>query len=187
MLAYVFWHTPAPSAATAEYERSLIAFQQSLLRLRPPAFQRAVVFRIQGAPWIGEGGPAYEERYLLDGSHALDVLNWAAVSSACREAHDQAARQAGEGTAGLYRLREEGGDPAGMRFAAWFSKPAGWSYESLYARVAELTAGRQTALWTRQMVLGPAPELCLQAATPPSLPDGLAARVIPLQPVWPTA
>jgi hypothetical protein len=185
MLAYVFWHTAAPSVSPAEYERSIAAFQESLMALRPPGYRRALVFRVEGAPWIGDGAVAYEERYLLDGSQSLDVLNWAAVSSACRETHDHIARQAAQGTAGLYRLAHGRGDLADVRVAAWFAKPHGWPYESLPARLMEPLAGTDAALWIRHMVLGPSPELCLQSSREATLPPGVDARVIRLHRVWP--
>ena len=83
-----------------------VEFQETLAANKPSGFQQSVVFRIRGASWLNTSDEAYEEWYLLDDSAAMDRLNEAAVSGACEEPHNRVAREAADGTGGLYRLRE---------------------------------------------------------------------------------
>ncbi len=160
MLAYVFWHWPRPEIERGQYLDHLTAFHQTLAANKPPGFQRSVVFRIQGANWLNTDGEAFEEWYLLDDSAAMDPLNDAAVSGVCEEPHNRVAREAADGTGGLYRLRAGAGDLAQAKFALWLSKPAGVSYKDFYAG---LEPG--VTLWGRQMTLGPTTEFCIQTQT----------------------
>jgi hypothetical protein len=186
-LAYVFWHWIAPGTEVAAYEQALAAFQQTLLINAPPGYRRAAVFRHGPAPWLPGRGPHYVDWYLTDGSAALDPLNDAAVSAACRRSHDDAAARAAGGTAGLYRLREGAVRAAEVRFATWFSKPAGMSYEALDESIAARTQGLRCELWSRRMTLGPGPEMCLLATSAVELPEAYAALGVPMEPVWPGA
>lgn len=183
MLAYVFWHWRSESVPQDRYEQMARAFHASLESAPPPGFERASAYAIEKAGWIPGGRPAYEEWYGLTGSAALDLLDEAAVSPAHKAAHDSIARSAEGGAGGLYRLRR--GQPVweGARFAHWFSKPAGMSYDGLYHLLEPLT--RSSALWGRQMVLGPSPEFCLQTGDALELPPPIAASTIPLRVVWP--
>lgn len=186
MLAYVFWHWPQAPIEIPTYELRLIDFQTALKRASPPGFQDACVFRIPGAPWLAAPNDAYEDWYLVEGSAALDPLNEAAVSGACRGPHDAAASPAAGGTAGLYRLRA--GTPVSSRGPSfWFAKPAGMSYPELYSLLQPLTDSPNVALWGRQMTLGPATEFCLHATEVVDLPPPLAARLIERTTVWPRA
>ena len=182
MLAYVFWHWPQNGTDHAAYERRLAHFQAALAASRPPGLHDAAVFRLAAAPWIQ--APGYEEWYLLEGSAALDPLNEAAVSPACRAAHDGAAVLAGGGAAGLYRLRAGCLLPHGARFSYWLSKPSGASYAQFYASLEPLTGQGGTALWGRQMVLGPTPEFCLHSQAEAEIPPGLLVMKNTLEPVW---
>ena len=191
MLAYVFWHWPGAGVEADSYEKDLRDFHRALAQAKPAGFQRSVVFRLAGAPWLATSGPAYEEWYLVDGSGGLDPLNEGAVSGLCKEPHDRAARQAGGGTAGLYRLRA--GEPklappaAGLEewsLAWWFAKPAGVRYEDFYAQLAPLTRQPGVSLWGRQMTLGPTPEFTLRSPAPLDLPAALEAFRLELQPLW---
>lgn len=184
-LAYVFWHWIEAGADSDAYEDALKAFQQTLLANRSPGYQRALVFRHGPAPWLPGEGHYYVDWYLIDGSAALDPLNEAAVSAACRDAHDAAAVRASGGTAGLYALRQGSVRPAEVRWATWFSKPAGVSYASLDTALDAQTAGLRTLLWSRRMTLGPTPELCLLAAAAIELPKAYQARSVPMELVWP--
>ena len=186
-LAYVFWHWIEADADVAAYEHALTAFQQALLENAPPGYRRAAVFRQGSAPWLPERGAHYVDWYVTDGSAALDPLNDAAVSAACRAAHDSAAGRAAGGTAGLYRLRQGAVPVAEVHCATWFSKPGGMSYESLDARLAERMDGAHSELWGRRMTLGPAPEMCVLASTAIDLPEAFAAIGVPMQPLWPAA
>src|SRR5580765_6650284 len=160
MLTYTFWHSRDPRAEDREYVARLTDFHRVFTKTRPAGYLETVVSRIRGAPWIADGGEAFEEWYILDGSAALDVINHAAVSGACLAPHNEVARIAAAGTAGLY-LRRLGDSPESeMRFAQWFAKPAGLKYAELYAQMGPLLAKHGAALWGRQMVLGPTPEFC---------------------------
>jgi hypothetical protein len=142
--------------------------------------------------WVRPGGEvaAYEhaltafQRALLD-SAPLDPLNDAAVSAACRAAHDVAAGAAAGGTAGLYRLRQGEVQTAEVRCATWFSKPAGMSYEALDACLAECTDGTPSQCWSRFMTLGPTPEMCVLAPAAVSLPAEFDAINVPMEALWP--
>ncbi len=58
----------------------------------------------------------------------------------------------------------------------WFAKPAALGYAALYALLEPLVAGEAAAVCGRQMVLGPAPEFCLQTARPVRLPAPLVGK-----------
>jgi hypothetical protein len=176
MLAYVFWHWPRPDIERGQYLDHLTAFHRTLAANKPPGFQRSVVFRIHGANWLNTHGEAYEEWYLLDDSAAMDPLNDAAVSGVCEEPHNRVAREAADGTGGLYRLRAGAGDLADAKFATWLSKPTGVSYKDFYAR---LEPG--VTLWGRQMTLGPTREFCIHSHTPIQASDSHElTRIYPL-------
>ena len=184
-IAYVFWHWVHDPAPARDYESRLEAFQESLLANAPPGYRRAAVFRHAPAPWLPDDACRYADWYLVDGGAALDALNEAAVSPACRAAHDAAARRAAGGTAGLYTLRGGVLRAGEIRIATWFSKPAGMGFEALDACVAECAQARPYELWRRRMVLGPTPEMCVLAAAPVELPEACAAIHVALEPLWP--
>jgi hypothetical protein len=186
-LAYVFWHWIEPDTDVAAYEDALREFQESLLANAPPGYRRAAVFRQAPAPWLPGSGPHYVDWYVTDGSAALDPLNDAAISAACRSAHDVAAAHAAGGTAGLYRLRQGAVRAAEVRCATWFSKPDGMSYEALDESLDECTRGVRSELWSRRMTLGPGPEMCLLAAAAIELPGTCGALPVAMDPVWPGA
>ena len=121
------------------------------------------MFRIRDANWLNTNGEAYEEWYLLDDSAAMDRLNEAAVSGVCEEPHNRVAREAADGTGGLYRLRAGAEDLAQARYAVWLSKPSGVSYKDFYAALQSLTSQPGVALWGRQMTLGPTTEFCIHS------------------------
>ena len=172
MLAYVFWHWPQSHIDHDSYINHLIDFHNVLAANRPDGFHESVVFRIRGASWLNTTGEAYEEWYLLDDSAAMDPLNDAAVSGVCEEPHNRVAREAADGTGGLYRLRAGHGQLSESRHALWLSKPAGVSYKDFYSTLEPLTAQPGVALWGRQMTLGPTTEFCIHSANPIELPPG---------------
>jgi hypothetical protein len=139
VLAYVFWHRPAPGVGAEDYEVRLRAFHDSLDVV-------SAAFRLHLLPWRHENG--YEDWYLVEDWTALGELNAAAVAAARKGEHDAAARLSGEGWAGVYRLIHGPAEP-----------PAGvhWQPEA---------PGDDVAHWQRQMTLGPAPEFCLAATEP---------------------
>ena len=182
MLAYVFWHLPAPETDRTAYEEGLRRFHEALDAAPPGGFRRSFALRAEELPWL-PGGPGYEDWYVIDASWALDTLNEAAVDAHRRAAHDAVAVQAAEGAGGLYRLRAGEPDVAGG-WAAWFAKPAGTSYEELFGLLEP--AAKAAALWQRQMVLGPAPEFCLLSPAPRALPGGLVTQAGPRTQIWPS-
>jgi hypothetical protein len=139
LIAYVFWHRRRKDVDEAEYEALLRDFHRVLADAAPEGFRASACFR---------RADEYEDWYLLDGSEALDPLEQAAVSGACRAPHDAAAAASIEGSGGLYRLREGPPVPGGRWLAtAPESLPAG------------------ATLWRRRLALGPKPEFCLQDGT----------------------
>ena len=165
MLAYVFWHWPQATIDREAYVEHLLDFQRTLAANKPPGFRESMVYRIRGANWLNTDAEVYEEWYLLDDSGAMDRLNDAAVSGACEEPHNRVAREAADGTGGLYRLRA--GDLGEARFATWLSKPSGVSYKEFYESLLPIAG---ITLWGRQMTLGPTTEFCVHSSTPVELP-----------------
>lgn len=186
MLAYVFWHWPQPSIDRGAYEDHLREFQQTLAANKSNGFQQSVVFRMRGASWLNTSDEAYEEWYLLDDSAAMDPLNEAAVSGACEEPHNRVAREAADGTGGLYRLREGTEELDQTKFAIWLSKPAGVSYKNFYADLQPITSQPGVALWGRQMTLGPTTEFCLHSQTQIELPPGYSGHTLNLHLLYPS-
>ncbi len=155
MLAYLFWHWPAPTVDAARYAESLVAFHRALASDAPPGLRASRVYEVEGAPWLAVPR-AFEDWYLVDDFAALGALNEAAVSGARRGPHDAAARLAGGGHGGVYRLVAPGGQGEGvLDRTTWCSKPDGVPYPEFLAR---LPPGES---WQRQLVLGPAPEFCV--------------------------
>jgi hypothetical protein len=138
LLAYVFWHRPAPGVDVGEYEARLREFHATLDVV-------SAAFRLHVLPWRHEDG--YEDWYLVEDWTALGELNAAAVAAARKGEHDAAARLAGEGWAGVWRLiRGAAEPPAGLRWEATAPDDEAAPY------------------WQRQMTLGPAPEFCVVGA-----------------------
>ena len=172
MLAYVFWHWPQSHIDRDSYVNHLLDFHNVLAANKPNGFHESVVFRIRGASWLNTADEAYEEWYLLDGSAAMDPLNDGAVSGVCEEPHNKVAREAADGTGGLYRLRAGHGRLSEARHALWLSKPIGVSYKDFYSALDPLTSKPGVALWGRQMTLGPTTEFCIHSTNPIELPAG---------------
>jgi hypothetical protein len=184
MLAYIFWHWPYPNVARESYQDDLIKFHRSLASSKPNGFQYSVVFRIKGAPWIGENTEAYEDWYLIEDSAALDLLNDAAISHSHKDSHDRVALRAAGGAAGLYRFRTGQINVRQSEFAIWFSKPTGISYEMFYDSLSQWTTQPGVGLWGRQMVLGPTSEFCLLSPERIDLPETLNGLTLGLDPIW---
>ncbi len=186
MLAYTFWHWKAPEVSRELYEKALIEFQKALAAAAPDGFQGSMVARITGAPWTGTATEAYEESYLMNGSCAMDILEVAAVSAQCKAAHDQAARMAAGGCAGLYRLRLGTENIFQTRMAAWFAKPKGTTYDELYRVIIQSVDSSKVSLFGRQMVLGPTPEFCLLTPHKFELPENFNPLWLSREIVWST-
>ena len=137
-----------------------------------------MVFRIRGANWLNTSDEAYEEWYLLDDSAAMDRLNDAAVSGACEEPHNRVAREAADGTGGLYRLREglENLDQAKIRDLAKQTRRC--FLQKLLRRNAITNLAARRRLWGRQMTLGPTTEFCIHSQSPISCRRGIAVIVL---------
>lgn len=183
MLAYVFWHWPRPGIASDDYEARQQAFHHALASRGPAALQASYVWRVIGAPWLPTS-VSYEDWYVLENSAGLDVLNAAAISDSLREAHDAAASLAAGGVAALYT-------PSGPRIglqpsldgelAQWFAKPEGVRYSALLSQLTPHMAG----IWTRMMVLGPAPEFVLLGSDTHALPIEWRAQITRRERIWP--
>ena len=183
MLAYVFWHWPQPAVDTQAYISKLSAFHETLNANKPEGFHHSTVFLINGSSWLGNQDSAFEDWYLLDDSAALDRLNLAAVTGKCEQPHHLVAKDAADGTAGLYRLRIGPSDLSNKRKAIWFSKPADRSYKDFFDRI-ESQRSQDTSLWQRQMTLGPTTEFCLLSEKDAELPMGLVGLDVTLQLIW---
>ena len=184
MLAYVFWHWPQSHIDRDSYVNHLIDFHNVLAANKPNGFHESVVFRIRGASWLNTADEAYEEWYLLDGSAAMDPLNDGAVSGVCEEPHNKVAREAADGTGGLYRLRAGHGRLSEARHALWLSKPVGVSYKDFYSALDPLTSKPGVALWGRQMTLGPTTEFCIHSTNPIELPAGYSGLQPQITPIY---
>lgn len=145
MLAYLFWHRPRPGVEAAEYEEAQREFHE---RLQAPS----ACFRLEELPF--DPGAGYEDWYLAEDWRALGELNAAAIDGRRASAHDRAAALAGAGWGAVYAcFRGPAVIPASVR---WLHKPPGRPLEEV---VGDIAAG--VPVWRRQLVLGPAPELCV--------------------------
>ena len=183
MLAYVFYHWKRHEISEADYEQRLRDFHRGLNEAPSHGVSQSWCVSLAGAKWANDGSDSYEDWYLVRGSADLDPLNDAAISASRQASHDKAASAAAGGTAGLYRLRI-GNALSAPRFSTWFGKPNEWSYAQLYERLQQVTAG-STALWVRQMTLGPALEFCLHSNSPLELPAGITAQSFQTRAVFP--
>ena len=187
MLAYLFWHWPRDDVDVETYERNLAGFHEALMAAPSDGLRGSATFRVEGATWVGSEPHAYEDWYLLDGSFALDLLNEAAVSGSRQQPHDEAARAAAGGAGGLYHLKSGEPEVAGLRFAAWLTKPPNTDYRDFYALLEPWTDRPGSSLWRRQMVLGPAPEFCLLGVERLQFPGSLEPVGVERELVWPSA
>lgn len=184
MLSYTFWHWRRGEIPEAEYEGRQVAFHDALAAVPPPGFIRSRTAAIIGRPWANQGGPAFEDWYLVTDAAALESLNDGAITASRKAPHDRAAEAAGGGTAGVYRLRL--GEPLVAPAAqVWFAKPLGMSYPELDRQLGPLIESGGGALWMRYMVLGPTPELCLETSAPIVLPAGFSGQAGSLRAIWP--
>ena len=175
MLAYVFWHRPAPGVDPETYAEAIGRFHRSIAARPPAGFVRSVCLRADGLGWFEEGD-GYEDWYVVEDFAALGVLNAAAVGRGHLSAHDAAARRAGPGTGSVYRLLEGAANPADARVAVWIEKPRGVESPILAALLGDGMDTEHAGLWQRQLALGPAAEYCLLAREPTA---GVAASRLP--------
>lgn len=149
MLAYLFWHRPRPGVEREEYEQAQRQFHASLKI-------ESACFGLARLPF--DDGPGYEDWYLVEDWAALGELNRAAVDSTHRPSHDGAAALVGDGWGGVYACVR--GEPKIPPAAEWHHKPRGETSSQFLAGFEE-----GLTIWRRQMVLGPAPELCVATKT----------------------
>lgn len=143
MLAYLFWHQPREGVDLAAYEDAQRSFHAEIE-------VESACFRVESLPF--REGDGYEDWYLVESWAQLGELNARAVDSTRRPAHDRAASMAAVGWGGLYGLvRGEAMIPVGVE---WLDKPRSESSEEFIASLPH------ESVWRRQLVLGPAPELC---------------------------
>src|SRR5882757_1833089 len=101
MLAYVFWHRPAPHVERPAYEAKMRHFQHALIQHPSPGLISAWPWRIDAVTWLGNE-TGYEDWCFLEGSWAMDPLNSYAVSGDTKVAHAPLAAEMGSGAGGLY-------------------------------------------------------------------------------------
>lgn len=168
MLAYLFFHRPAPEVEVDDYEEGLRSYHAALAQARMPGFVSSRTYRIDGA---------YCDWYLMDGTAVMDALNSAAVSGPRAVLHDSVARRSVHGVGKLMKLAAGSGGHD-SQFEIRFSKPKGMGYPELYAKLEPWTGRAGTSLWRRMMVLGPPPEFCLLSDTEPALPADMDPTVL---------
>jgi len=169
LLAYVFFHHPAPQAGTIAYEAALRSFHASLTADAPPGFLGSGSYRIGGG---------YADWYMVADSAALDRLNEAALGIRARSSHDTIAHMSSDGAGKLFTLLS--GEPRSQSgFETRFSKPKGMAYGELYERLKSLTVRPDVSLWRRMLVLGPPPEFCLASRSELDLPAEMSPETLP--------
>ncbi len=167
MLAYVFWHRPRKDVTREAYEDAQTRFHRSLARTPPAGMLGSAVFRLARLPFAPDGG--YEDWYLISDHAALGVLRHAAVGRGHRSAHDRAAKLSGWGSAGLYAHVE--GEPLAALHApesVWIATAPGVRRPALAEMIGDGIDPGRASLWRRELVLGPAPELCVLAPEAPA-------------------
>jgi hypothetical protein len=168
VLAYVFWHVAGPDVAPADYEARLARFHAALREEPPPGLGLTATLGLDAVPWLG-GAAGYEDWYLVDDFAALGTLNAAAVSGARKAPHDEAAKAAHRGVAGVMGHVAGPPLPQLLGWAAWLSKPAGMAYDTFHEQLWA-ALGTDACAWQRQMTLGPAKEYCVLAPAEHPLP-----------------
>jgi hypothetical protein len=173
LLAYVFFHLPAPGVETTAYEAALHRFHASLAGAPPSGFIGSSTYRVGGR---------YADWYLVETSAALDSLNEAAVNSARSADQSAVAHMSADGAGKLLAL-VSGRAPTEPGFEIRFSKPAGMTYAELYERLKPWTDRAELTLWRRMMVLGPPPEFCLTAPSDQVLPAAMSPESFGREPI----
>ena len=175
-IAYVFWHTPRPSASRRRYEAALRRFVGSLDAHPPSGLQRASTARLPHPPWNLAAGPIYEDWYVLDDFASLGAIRAVAYERPWKAFHRAVARGAATATSSVYQLLA--GDPSSPSGggSAWFSLPAPARYSTIRRPLIQLVEGAGVGLWRRQLALGPAPEFCVRGDLPRRALESLGIR-----------
>ncbi len=190
MLAYIFWHRPAPGVKEPAYESALERFHRSLGHRPPSGFAGSAAFTVPELPWLEQGTGAgstggYEDWYLLDSWSAIGVLEEASVSRGHLGAHDAIAAKAGTSTAAIYRLVEGHARLDEVHLSVWVTPTPGREPPAIGALLGDGMDPAGAGLWRRCISLGPAPEYCLLVGEPPAgvadtrLPRGWTAMASP--------
>ncbi len=103
MLAYLFWHSPAPSASS--YQDHLRAFHQALILNAPDGFLSSASFRVAGLAWLPDT-ECYEDWYLVQDFSSLGLLNEAAISGRRKRKGRRPRPQTGQKHAGYRSGRQ---------------------------------------------------------------------------------
>ena len=156
MLAWVFWHSRYEHVTEEEYRRALAAFHAGVEAVAPDGLLGIRTVRHDSVPWLPSPVEVYEDWHFVRDSAALDRLDEAAVIAVTSDAHTRIARLAANASAGLYRLRAGAPLPEPPGFK-WIDKPRGEAYDTFIASLENAAA-----VWSRQMVLGPTPEFCIE-------------------------
>lgn len=160
MLAWVLWHARSGTTPSDHYVSALQSFHADVRAAGVPGFLGHRTNRHDEIPWLTNSHEVYEDWYFVRDSAALDRLDEVATSEIARESHTRLARLAGVAVAGLYRLRK--GKPLGSpALWTWVSKPHGTKYEPFIDALSS-----SGTVWSRQMVLGPTPEFCVEGNLP---------------------
>jgi len=168
LLAYLFFHRPAPGVDRRLYEEGLREFHAALAGAHPAMYTGSATY------WIGEG---YCDWYMVESSAALDTLNEIAVSGP-RSAPHRAVAQRAIDTAGKLMSLVAGRPSLAGEFEIRFSKPRGMDYPELYARLRPVTERKGVSLWRRMMTLGPPPEFVLLSPERLELPSEMSPETI---------
>jgi hypothetical protein len=143
-LAYLFWHQ---AGGADGYEESLRTFHESL-----PV--PSASFRLAQLPFLAE--PGYEDWYLVDSWQALGELGRVALDTGT---HDPVAAMSRHGWGGVWAPVSGPADiPEGA--ISWADKPRGVPYRDFFQSLDG------DAIWCRQLVLGPAPEVAIVSGEP---------------------
>lgn len=145
-LGYVFWHRPRSGMPLREYERKLVAFQESLKSHGPDGLIDAISFRLDSRPWSKRRSRGYEDWYLVKDFGSLGAINEAAVATPNKLPHDDIAKDAAGGAGGVYEMLRGDLPLRNARFAIWVRKPARTTYQAFLDDLTSLVANRKTAL-----------------------------------------
>lgn len=180
----MFWHWRSEGHEPAAYEDALVAFHASLADSPPTGLEGSAAFSIAGAPWIPTEGQGYQDWYLVDDWAALGALNLAAVQNPHADVHRRIAQASAQGVGAVYELQHGEPDLRRAGAARWITKPREVAYADFYATCPTRPG---ESLWRRQLVLGPAPELCRLGSAGDRLTTGAETLVTPLDVLWASA